>query len=58
MKDISFVLVLFFHGHVNTAFCFYIHGPLQVITCDPWHCFDAVEMRWTQIDNNIKVAII
>ena len=27
----SFVLV-FFYAHINTAFCFYIYGPLQVVS--------------------------
>ena len=40
----SFVLV-FFYAHINTAFSFYIYGPLQVVSCDQWHCFDAVEIR-------------
>ena len=27
--------VLFFHVHINTAFCFYIYGSSQVVNCDP-----------------------
>ena len=30
----SFVLVLF-NAHINIAFCFDIHGSLQVVSCDP-----------------------
>ena len=36
----SFVLVFFY-----MAFCFYIYGSLQVVSCDPWQCFDAAEIR-------------
>ena len=28
----SFVLV--FYGHINTVFCFYIYGSLQVVSCN------------------------
>ena len=30
----SFALV-FFYAHINAAFCFYIYGRLQVVSCDP-----------------------
>ena len=40
----SFLLV-FFYVYINIAFCFYIYGSLQVLNCDPWHFFDAVEIR-------------
>ena len=39
----SFVLNLY--AHINTAFCFYIYGTLQVDSCDHDICFDAVEIR-------------
>ena len=46
MKDIHFNLpdegleglenfaLVFFYAHKNTAFCFYIYGPLQVVRYD------------------------
>ena len=37
--------LLFFYVHTNMAFCFYIYGSLQVVSCDPSHSFDAVEIR-------------
>ena len=45
MKDIRFHLpnkgledlesfALFFYTHINMAFCFYVYGPLQLVSCD------------------------
>ena len=45
MKDIHFHLsnegleelksfVLVFYAHISMAICFYIYGPLQVVSCD------------------------
>ena len=34
---------------INLAFCFYIYGSLQVLSCGPWHSFDLVEIRKAQI---------
>ena len=45
MKDVHFHLpnegleglesfALVFYAHINTAFCFYKYGPLQVVSCD------------------------
>ena len=40
-----------FYAHINTAFCFYKNGPLQVVNyCgQPWHCIDAVQIRYAEI---------
>ena len=38
---------LIFSMHMD--FCFYIYGSLQVESCNLWHCFDAVEIRYAQI---------
>ena len=35
-----------FYANIKTAFFFfYIYGPMQVVSCDQWHCFDVVEIR-------------
>ena len=39
----------FFYVHINVAFCFYIYGSLQVLNCDPFHYFDAAEIRSAKI---------
>ena len=28
-------LLVFFNVHINIAFCFYIYGSLQVLSCSP-----------------------
>ena len=59
MKDIHFHLsnerrtgkfcASFFYVHIKMAFCFYIYGPLQVVSCDQCYHFDAVEIAFAQI---------
>ena len=35
---------------------FSIYGPLQVVSCDQWHCFDAVEIRYSQTKKIVVVV--
>ena len=45
IRKIGMFCASFFYAYKDTAFCFYIYGPLQVVSYDQWHCFDAVEIR-------------
>ena len=36
LEDLErFLLVFFFNEHINIAFCFYMYGSLQVLSCNP-----------------------
>ena len=49
LKGLESFLLVFLCTYINMAFCFYIYGSLQVLSCDPGHSFDVVELRKVQI---------
>ena len=48
-------IYIYIYIYKYAAFCFYIYGPLQVVSYDPWHCFDAVKIRSAQFMKIVSV---
>ena len=44
LESLECFVIVFFNTHKNITFSFQIYGPLQLISCDPTHSFDVVEI--------------